>query len=215
MNRYQAVLFDLDGTLLDTLDDLADAVNHTLAAHQYPRRTRGEVCRFVGNGVRNLMALALPQGTDTPCFEEILADFRTYYAANSRNKTAPYPGVIALLTALRSAGVRVGVVSNKFDAAVKVLCQDYFGDLVEVAIGERLGIAKKPAPDAVLDAIRMLDVSVDECVLVGDSETDVATAANAGIPCISVLWGFRDRACLMEAGATTFADNTDALVALL
>lgn len=215
MNRYQAVLFDLDGTLLDTLDDLADAVNHTLAAHQYPRRTREEICCFVGNGIRDLITRALPQGTDTPHFEEILADFRTYYAANSQNKTAPYPGVIALLTALRDAGVRVGVVSNKFDAAVRALCREYFGDLVEIAVGERPGIAKKPAPDAVLDAMRLLDAPVDGCVLVGDSETDVATAANAGIPCISVLWGFRDRACLLAAGATTFAEDTDALAALL
>ncbi|MBQ8351136.1 MAG: HAD family hydrolase [Clostridia bacterium] len=215
MNRYRAVIFDLDGTLLDTLDDLADAVNYALATHGYPTRTRDEVRLFVGNGVRLLMIRALPGGEENPQFEEVLATFRTYYAAHSQCKTAPYPGILSLLAKLQKNGVRVAVVSNKFDAAVRDLCAHYFGSLVEVAVGESPEVPKKPAPDTVLRAMRLLGVSPDESVYVGDSDVDVETAKNSGIPCISVLWGFRDRAFLEAHGATRFAADVDALAVLL
>ncbi len=212
---YRAVIFDLDGTLLNTLDDLAASTNAALRQFGYPERTVEEVRRFVGNGVRLLMVRALPQGEETPRFEEILAYFRQHYAAHCREATAPYPGIPALLARLRERGVRVAVVSNKFDAAVKELCHAYFGGEVEVAVGESPAVAKKPAPDAVLAAMRELGVSPADAVYVGDSEVDVETARRAGLPCISVLWGFRDRAELVAHGATHFAPDTAALAALL
>lgn len=212
---YRAVIFDLDGTLLNTLDDLAASTNAALRQFGYPERTVEEVRRFVGNGVRLLMVRALPQGEKTPRFEEILAYFRQHYAAHCREATAPYPGIPALLARLRERGVRVAVVSNKFDAAVKDLCRAYFGGEVEVAVGESPAVAKKPAPDAVLAAMRELGVSPADTVYVGDSEVDVETARRSGLPCISVLWGFRDRAELVAHGATHFAPDTAALAALL
>lgn len=215
MKHYSAVIFDLDGTLLDTLDDLADAVNEALVTYGYPKRTREEVRQFVGNGVRLLMHRALPGGEENPQFEEVLATFRTYYASHSQCKTAPYPGILSLLSGLRERGVRVAVVSNKFDAAVRDLCAHYFGGLVEVAVGESPEVPKKPAPDTVYRAMRLLGVAPADCVYVGDSDVDIRTAENAGIPCISVLWGFRDREHLLANGASAFAESTDALAALL
>lgn len=212
---YQTVLFDLDGTLLNTLDDLADAVNATLSTHGYPVRTIEEIRRFVGNGIRSLVSLSLPCGEETPNFEEILADFRTYYASHAEVKTAPYAGMRELLLRLREAGVRVAVVSNKFEAAVEALCRRYFDDLVEVAIGDRPDRARKPAPDGVFAALAALGASREDAVLVGDAETDVATARAAGIPCIAVLWGFRDRDRLTGAGATCFAETVGELEKML
>jgi phosphoglycolate phosphatase len=215
MNRYRAAIFDLDGTLLDTLDDLADAVNYALETYGYPRRTRDEVRLFVGNGVRLLISRALPGGEGNPQFDAVLATFRTYYAANSQKKTAPYPGIPALLADLRASGVRVAVVSNKFDAAVRDLCAYYFGELVEVAVGESPEVPKKPAPDTVFRAMQLLGVQPEDCVFIGDSDVDVETAKNAALPCIAMLWGFRDRAFLEEHGATCFAANAEELAALL
>ena len=215
MNHYRAVIFDLDGTLLNTLDDLADSVNHTLSAYGYPTHSKEDVCRFVGNGVRLLLTRSLPGGEETQNFEQIFADFCAYYAKNSRNKTAPYEGIVPLLEKLCCAGVRIGVVSNKFDAAVRELCQKYFGSLVTVAVGESATVPPKPAPDSVFRAMELLDVTAEDCVFVGDSEVDIKTAANAGMPCISVLWGFRDRACLAANGATCFAKDPAALATLL
>lgn len=212
---YKTAIFDLDGTLLDTLDDLRDAVNTALSAHGYPPRTREEICRFVGNGVRSLVSFCLPCGEETPDFEKILADFRAYYADHAEIKTAPYAGVRELLARLRAGGVRVAVVSNKFEAAVQALCRRYFGDLVEVAVGDAPARARKPAPDGVYAALASLGEGKESAVLIGDGETDVETARAAGIPCISVLWGFRDRACLTEAGATCFAETVGALEKML
>ncbi len=215
MNHYRAVIFDLDGTLLDTLDDLADAVNYAMKAHGYPTHSREAVCRFVGNGIRSLIALSLPGGEGNPQFDEVLSTFRSYYGSHSQCKTAPYPGILALLQDLRGADVRVAVVSNKFDAAVRDLCAHYFGELVEVAVGESPAVPKKPAPDTVLRAMQLLGVKPAECVYVGDSDVDIKTAQNAGIPCISVLWGFRDSAFLLANGAQRLAANVGELAALL
>jgi phosphoglycolate phosphatase len=215
MNRYRAAIFDLDGTLLDTLDDLADAVNYALETYGYPRRTRDEVRLFVGNGVRLLISRALPGGEGNPQFDAVLATFRTYYAANSQKKTAPYPGIPALLADLRASGVRVAVVSNKFDAAVTALSRRYFGDLVEIAVGESQSRAKKPAPDGIFYALEQLGEAREGAVYIGDSEVDAVTAANAGIPCISVLWGFRDREEIEKAGGSVFAESVAELEKLL
>lgn len=205
-NLYTTYVFDLDGTLLNTLDDLAAAVNYALRHHRMPERSIDEVRRFVGNGVRKLVERAVPEGTAQQLTEEVLATFQAYYLAHSLDTTRPYPGIPEMLAALRRRGCRIAVVSNKFDAATKALCTHFFPDSVEVAIGEHeaQGIRKKPAPDTVMEALRQLGMTKEGAVYVGDSEVDVQTARNSSLPCISVLWGFRDRDFLTAHGATTF-----------
>lgn len=212
---YQTAIFDLDGTLLNTLDDLADAVNYALAEFHYPARTLAEVRRFVGNGIANLIERSLPNSERTADFDEVLLTFRAYYERNSQNKTAPYAGVLDMLTHLREAGVRVAVVSNKFDAAVTALSRRYFGDLVEIAVGEHPDRAKKPAPDGIFFALEQLQEAREGAVYIGDSEVDVVTAKNAGLPCISVLWGFRDREEIAAAGGKIFAKTVTELEKIL
>ena len=215
MYPYQTVIFDLDGTLLDTLQDLADSTNYALSVHRMPARTLEEVRTFVGNGVGRLIHLAVPEGTPAEEEAACLADFRAHYLLNMENKTAPYPGIPELLDALRAAGVRTAVVSNKFDGAVKGLCRNYFGDRIEAAIGESQGVARKPAPDTVLRALAELGMPREGAVYIGDSDVDIETAKNAGLPCISVSWGFRSRAFLTGHGAQTIADTVEALKELL
>lgn len=212
---YHTAIFDLDGTLLDTLQDLADSANYALALHRLPVRTVDEIRRFVGNGVGLLIHRAVPEGTDETLENQVLADFRAHYLINMEHKTAPYPGVLELLDQLRAAGIRTAVVSNKFDGAVKGLCQAYFGDRVEVAIGESQGVARKPAPDTVFRALAELDVQPEGAVYIGDSDVDIQTAHNSGLPCISVSWGFRDEAFLTEHGATTIVATREELAELL
>lgn len=211
----KAVLFDLDGTILNTLDDLADAVNFALADRGYPTRTREEVRRFVGNGVESLMRQAVPAGTPDVRMYEALAVFRADYERRKENRTCPYAGVPELLATLKKEGILIGVVSNKYDAAVRALCEHYFPGLVDLALGERAGVPRKPAPDALFYAMETLGVCADACVYVGDSEGDVVTAKNAGLSCISVLWGFRDRADMEAVGGRVFARSVDELLALL
>lgn len=213
--RFSSVLFDLDGTLLDTLDDLTDATNAVLAASGYPARTRAEVRQFVGNGIRLLMARALPAGTCEAEIRRRLALFRTIYAANMKNHTGPYPGIPAMLDAMQARGVQMAIVSNKFDPAVQDLCRAYFSPWISVAIGERPGVRKKPAPDGVFEAARSLGAPLADVLYVGDSDVDVQTARNAGIACVGVTWGFRDRAVLEAAGADYLIDRPDELEALL
>lgn len=213
--HYDAVIFDLDGTLLNTLDDLADSANHALEHCGFPRRTVDEVRSFVGNGVALLIHRAVPKGTTPEEEAACLEEFRQYYLTHMRCKTAPYPGVLELLDDLKAAGCAVAVVSNKFDAAVKGLCTDYFGDRVPVAIGESEGVRKKPAPDTVFWALEELGVPADRAVYVGDSDVDIETARNAGMSCISVSWGFRDTAFLLANGARTITANPEALARVL
>jgi phosphoglycolate phosphatase len=203
---YSVYIFDLDGTLLNTLGDLAASCNYALRVHQMPERSIDEVRRFVGNGVRKLMQRAVPDGEDNPLFEETLASFRQHYLEHSLDTTRPYDDIPEMLKELRRRGCRTAVVSNKFDTATKELCHHFFADSIEVAIGEHEseGIRKKPAPDTVEEALRQLGVGKEKAVYVGDSDVDILTARNAGLPCISVLWGFRDREFLQQSGATTF-----------
>ena len=212
---YRTAIFDLDGTLLNTLDDLADAVNYALSRFSYPTRSLAEVRRFVGNGVANLIERSLPNSERNADFDEVLATFRAYYEKNSQNKTAPYEGILDMLARLHEQGVRVAVVSNKFDAAVTALSRRYFGDLVEIAVGESQSRAKKPAPDGIFYALEQLGEAREGAVYIGDSEVDAVTAANAGIPCISVLWGFRDREEIEKAGGSVFAESVAELEKLL
>ena len=204
--RYDTFIFDLDGTLLDTLGDLAAAVNYALRSHGMPEHSLDDVRRFVGNGVRRLMERAIPEGADNPLFDDTFATFRQYYMAHSLDTTRPYDGIPETLAELRSRGCHIAVVSNKMMAATVELCQHFFPDTVEVAIGEHEaeGIRKKPAPDTVFAALRQLGVGKEQAVYVGDSDVDIQTAANAGLPCISVLWGFREKDFLIQHGATTF-----------
>ena len=202
--EYKTYIFDLDGTLLDTLHDLWVSCNYALRENGMPERTLDEVRRFVGNGVKKLMERAIPQGLDNPKFDVTYETFRKHYLVHSLDTTKPYSGIPELLANLKKHGKRIAVVSNKFYAATQELCRHFFGDYVEVAIGEREHIRKKPSPDTVDEAIRQLKVSREDAVYIGDSDVDVMTARNSNMPCISVLWGFRDRDFLMQHGATTF-----------
>ncbi len=199
-----ALIFDLDGTLLDTLQDLMDAVNHVLASRGLPLRSREEIRSFVGNGAQRLMQASLPEGY--PAFDAAFAQFKAYYGANCRVKTAPYPGILQALAVL---GQRypLAIVSNKPDFAVKSLCADYFPGIP--AWGEGQDCPRKPAPDMVRRAMAAL--GAERCIYVGDSEVDVATAANACVSCLSVLWGFRDRAELQASGAIHFCSQPEQL----
>lgn len=214
--KIKAVVFDLDGTLLDTLQDLAAAANWALKANGMPERTQEEVRQFVGNGVRRLMEQAVPAGTDERRFEQVFADFKQYYVLHCQEKTCLYDGIPALLQTLKDAGYRLAIVSNKLQEGVDELYDRYFRDTVEVAIGERQGLRRKPAPDMVQLALRELGVSAAEAVYVGDSDVDLQTATNSGLPCISVLWGFRDKEFLLAHGATCFAERpTDVVQKLI
>ena len=207
MGRYKTVIFDLDGTLLDTLEDLTDAVNYALEAYKMPLRTIEEVRNFVGNGVRKLMLQAVPDGEKNPSFEEIFSLFKEYYGEHCNDKTGPYKGILELMEELRKQGYVMGIVSNKIDSAVKELNSMYFADYIQVAIGEKEGVQRKPAPDTVFAALQELGMEKETAIYIGDSEVDLATARNAGIPCISVLWGFREREFLEECGADMFAET--------
>ena len=206
MMTYTTYIFDLDGTLLDTLADLAASVNHALRTHGMPEHTINDVRRFVGNGVRKLMESAVPDGASNPDFEAAFATFRQHYMAHSLDTTRPYDGIPETLDALKAKGCHLAVVSNKMMAATQDLCRHFFPDTIEVAIGENEaeGIRKKPAPDTVIAALRQLGVGQEGAVYVGDSDVDLETARNSGLPCISVLWGFRDRDFLLQHGAETF-----------
>ncbi len=211
------VIFDLDGTLLNTLDDLCDSTNYALKQFGYPERTLDEVRHFVGNGVKKLIERAIPDGINNPDFEECLRVFKEHYAANMYNKTAPYNGVPEMLKELRLKGIHTAVVSNKFDAAVKELCKKFFGDLVQVAIGENeeKGVRKKPAPDSVFKAMNELKVSIEEVIYAGDSETDVQTAKNAEIDCIGCTWGFRSKDILKHEGAKYIIDSPQEILKIV
>ncbi len=213
--EYHTILFDLDGTLLNTLEDLRGAVNHQLSVSGLPQRSLAEVRQFVGNGLRNLMRLSLPEGCSDEEIDRHTAAMRSWYNTHDRVCTRPYDGILPLLRQLREAGCAVAVVSNKVDEAVKDLCAHYFGDLVAIAVGETEGLRRKPWPDTVELALRQLGAGKEGAVYIGDSEVDLATARNAGLPCISVTWGFRTRKELEEAGAVTFADSPEELWKLL
>lgn len=195
------IVFDLDGTLLNTLEDLTDSVNYAMEQYRLPLHTIGEIRRFVGNGAAKLIERAVPQGMDNPDYHNILAVFREHYQMHCEDKTGPYGGVMEMLAGLKQAGYRMAIVSNKPDGAVKQLFAKYFGEYVQAAIGEHPGTNKKPAPDMVCQALAELGSDALRAVYVGDSEVDLQTAANVPMHCISVLWGFRTEEELLAAGA--------------
>jgi len=209
----KAVLFDLDGTLLDTLEDLSNSVNYALVHHGFPQRTSREIRSFLGNGARKLIRSSLPEGKE--CSEEsVFYAFLKHYALHSRDYTKPYPGIPQLMDSLQKDGTKVAIISNKYDTAVQKLKEIYFPH-ADFAVGEKDNIARKPAPDSVFAAMKLFESAPEECVYVGDSEVDIQTAKNAGIACVTVTWGFRDREDLEKAGATHFADSCEDLARIL
>lgn len=204
---YEVIVFDLDGTLLDTLDDLTNATNAALGALGLPLRTREEVRSFVGNGIGKLMERAV--GARTEYFNEALTEFKKYYGEHCADETKPYEGILPLLAELKARGVKTAVLSNKADFAVKKLAKEYFDGLLLSAVGENeaAGIRKKPAPDSLFSVMKELGASSETTLYVGDSEVDIETAKNAGVDCLCVTWGFRDRAFLKAQGGTLFVDT--------
>lgn len=213
--KYKAVIFDLDGTLLDTLEDLADSVNHVLKEAGYPTRTIEEVRAFVGNGIRKLIERSVPESTPISAIDIVHKNFIEYYREHCMEKTKPYEGIMELLHTLQNTGCKIAVVSNKADYAVKILCEKYFNHIFDAALGEQSGTPKKPAPDSVYKVLETLHVSPSESVYVGDSDVDIQTARNSNMDEIIVTWGFRDETYLEEQGAKVLVSNPIELLNLI
>lgn len=213
--KYNTVIFDMDGTLLNTLDDLRDSLNEVLSKRGYAQRSLEEVKRFVGNGVKNLITLSLPEDRTEDEIISCLDEFKENYKYNMQNKTRPYNGIMELLLDLNRYNYKIAIVSNKYDTAVKSLTKTYFGNLIPVAIGESPEVKRKPAPDSIFQAIKELGSDISKTIFVGDSETDVQTAKNAGIPCIGVTWGFRCREVLRSEGADYLIDTPREILTLI
>lgn len=212
MKKYKTIIFDLDGTLLYTLEDLKNSVNYALEQCGYQRRTLEDIRHFVGNGIRRLVERAVPEGTDIKSTDKVFEIFREYYNLHATDNTGLYDGVEELLYELKKKGYKLAIVSNKVQSAVDILREKFFNDTIEISIGDREGKKKKPSPDAVLTVMEYFNASKEETLYVGDSEVDVMTAKNAGVDCISVSWGFRNKAELLEAGAAVIVDTTEQLM---
>ena len=209
--RYKAVLFDMDGTVLDTLADLTNAVNHTLSDYGFPLLEKPQVAACLGNGAAYLLSHAVPAGTPDTLLDEMLRAYQPWYDSHCDILTAPYPGILPLMRALKEAGVKQAVISNKQDTAVKQLAAQHFPGLLETAVGESAAVRRKPNPDAVLAALREMGVDKADAVYVGDTEVDLRTAENAGLACAMVGWGFRTEEQLFDAGATRVFHSADEL----
>lgn len=207
--EYDTYIFDLDGTLLNTINDLAASCNYALRQYGMPEHSVDEVRMMVGNGVRLLMERAIPGGAGNKDFDDCYATFRQHYMKHNLDTTQPYPGIEDMLRRLKRDGKQTAVVSNKFDAATKALVRHFFSDLIPVAIGESEKVHKKPAPDTVMEAMRELGAKMHTSVYIGDSDVDIDTARNSELPCISVLWGFRSRDFLIEHGATCLVSKPE------
>lgn len=212
--KVETVIFDLDGTLLDTLEDLTDAVNYALSEYKMPKRDISEIQRFVGNGIRRLMLRAVPEGERNPDFESVFAAFKRYYDIHCNDRTKPYKGVPELIDSLKKNNIKLAIVSNKVDSAVQTLKKRYFPQIA-VAVGDREGLRRKPAEDSVLMAMSECGAQKATTIYVGDSEVDIETAENAGIKCISVLWGFRDKEQLLGSGAKILVEKPSRLLELI
>lgn len=212
--KIKTVIFDLDGTLLYTLEDLTNAVNEALSKYGMPKRNIDEIRSFVGNGIRRLMIRAVPNGEDNPEFEAVFAEFSQYYALHCNDRTKPYEGIEELINKLKEKNINLAIVSNKVDSAVQILKKRYFPQ-IPVAVGDREGMARKPAADSLILAMSECGACKDTTIYVGDSEVDIETAKNAGVKCISVLWGFRDKALLLESGAEIFIESPLQLLELI
>lgn len=209
------VIFDMDGTILDTIEDLRDSVNHMMRKYGYPEYTLPEIKSFVGNGVGVLIEKSVPGGRDNPLFETILAEFKAYYNEHCNIKTRPYAGIPELMRKLKEAGFKLAIVSNKPNSAVADLNELYYKEYVDVAIGEGPSLARKPAPDMVEKALSLLNSSKNEAIYIGDSEVDLATANNSGLRHILVLWGFREKEFLEKEGGKVFAKSPDEVIEII
>ena len=213
--KYDAVLYDMDGTVLDTLGDLTDSVNHALERFDFPPVSPQRLAGFLGNGAIQLIIRSCPPGTDEETINKMYDIYTPWYGDHCSIKTAPYEGIVELMQKLRNMGVKQAVISNKPDIAVKPLAEQYFPGLLELAVGDSSAVRRKPAPDTVFAAAREMNVPLERCVYIGDTEVDVETARNAGIDCIAVTWGFRTPEELIAAGATTMVNNADELFDVL
>lgn len=213
--KYKAVLFDMDGTILDTLGDLTDAVNYALRSFGMPERSMEEAAAILGNGARQLVFSAVPEGTADELAERVLSVYAPYYDSHCQIKTAPYPGILEMLRRLKAEGVKLAVISNKQDSAVKPLAERHFPGLLEIAVGESATVRRKPNPDAVLTALNSLGVDRSEAIYVGDTEVDIATARNAAMDVAAVTWGFRTRAQIAATGAEHIFDDAETLCEFL
>jgi phosphoglycolate phosphatase len=213
--KYDTIIFDLDGTLLNTLDDLADSINTVMQQEGYQTRTKEEVREFIGDGAKMLIKRSLPQGAPDTEVLRCLTMFREIYLKNMRNQTKPYDGIPELLKKLKEMGIKVGVVSNKPDEATREMCRMYFHEDVDAAIGDNPARKRKPEPDNVYEALKQLDSRKDKTLYVGDSDIDAATAKNAGLTCVGVTWGYRSRETLLKAGADHIIDEPQQLIALI
>lgn len=213
--QADTIIFDLDGTLLDTIEDIATAINVALDSFGYSKHTTEEIKSYVGNGIKTAIKKAIPQETNEETINNIIKIFKQYYQENMYVKTCPYTGVIEMLSDLKKRGYKIGVVSNKYDDAVKQLCQYYFQDYIQSSIGEGYGIERKPNPKGILKSIKELNSNIEKVIYIGDSEVDIATAKNAQIPCISVLWGFKDRTFLEQAGGKIFANTPEEIIKII
>lgn len=209
---YKAAIFDMDGTILDTLVDLQNATNYGLSKNNLPERTYDEVRGFVGNGIRKLIERAVPAGSTEETIKKVHSDFTEFYKVHNSDHTAPYKGIPEAITQLRAHGIKTAVVSNKADYGVQALVKDFFPESFNIAVGEREGVAKKPSPDMVCLALNKLGISKEEAVYIGDSDVDFQTAANSGLNFIGVDWGFKGRAFLENLGAKTIVHNSEELI---
>lgn len=209
--KYTTVLFDMDGTILDTLEDLTDCVNYTMTVMGWPLKEKMQIRSYLGNGIRRLMELSAPDGVGEADFEKAFAIFKEYYDIHNQDKTAPYAGIVEVMAQLKQQGIKMAIVSNKVQSAVLALRDEFF-PYVEVALGDLPGMPRKPEPDSCYKALELLGSTKEESVYVGDSEVDMLTAKNAGLDCITVLWGFRDKEYLVKQGAAVFAETAQELL---
>ena len=214
MDGINTYIFDMDGTILNTLEDLTDSVNFVLRQFGLPPRALSEYRQFFGSGIRYAVSCAVPPGTPEELIDKMLPVFREHYNEHCLDKTRPYDGIPEVMKKLKERGCKIAIVSNKIDSAVQELNERFFAQYADAAIGERPGVARKPAPDMVMAALEKLGSSADEAVYVGDSEVDLKTAKNSGIPCIAVLWGFRSRDCLLENGAKLLAEKPEDILSI-
>lgn len=215
MKKYELAIFDLDGTILDTLDDLTDSVNYALDKHGYPTRTKEEIRTFVGDGLLMLTRRAIAPESDESVIQTVLATQKAYYKEHCADKTKPYDGILELLGALKNEGIKLAVVSNKADYAVQILCEQYFSGIFDITVGEKEGVKKKPAPDSVNAVLQELQVDKECAIYIGDSEVDIETAKNAAMDAVLVTWGFRNEAFLKECGAKTLVQSVNELKSAL
>ena len=213
--KFDTVIFDLDGTILDTLEDLRDSVNFALSKNDLPCRTTEEIRSFVGNGIRLLIERAVPENTEISIVDNCFNDFKAHYKTNSTNKTKPYDGITDVLNELKTACIKLALVSNKADFAVQEIVGKYFPDIFHYATGEKEGVRRKPYPDSVFATMEYLGSDKNNTVYIGDSEVDVETARNCGIPCVAVTWGFRDKEALAELNPEYIIDEAKQIIDIL